>query len=134
MADQPKTNKTQSTKPVPALSPSSLGSQRTIIHDASNLASASRGQMPEEKAQIILTAKDRRGLNGVMWSAIQAGANSESLLALLTLLEPTEKEANTSQMILDLLMAQAEAITRIEKKQITLESKIDGLRARFPTH
>ena len=107
---------------------------KPIIHDVSNLASASRGQLPEVKAQAVLTRRDKRGLNGVAWSAIQAAANSESLLALLTLLEPTEKEANTSQMILDLLMAQAEAITRIEKKQITLESKIDGLRARFPTH
>ena len=132
--DQPKSNSKPLTKPVTASLPASSANPRPIIHDLSELGQAIKGQLPTEKATEVLMGRDRRGLSAVAWSAIQSAISAEKLIPLLALLEPSEKETNTSQMILDLLMAQAEAITRIEAKQIRLESKIDGLRARFPTH
>ena len=134
MADQPKTNKTQLTKPVPASSPASSANPRPVTFDTDNLSQLINGQLPAEKTREILQGKDRRGLSAVAWSAIQSAISAEKLTPLLALLEPSEKESNTSQMILDLLEAQGEAIARMEGKLITLESKIDGLRARFPTH
>ena len=137
--DQPRNNNKPVTKPV-TVSPTSSGGQssnsnpRPIIHDLSEIKQAITGGLPKEKETRVLMGKDRRELNAVQFSAITSAVNSENLLPLLALLEPTEKESNTSQMILDLLEAQAEAINRMEAKLITVESKIDGLRARFPTH
>lgn len=75
-----------------------------------------------ERDREFLTARDPRGLPVTAWAPLQAVAQGDEALALLhRLAEPSPQESGTAEKMLELLMAQAEAIARIEERLVRLE-------------
>ena len=75
----------------------------------------------------VLRETDRRGLAPVQYAAIQAATAADSLLPLLSLLEPPqERETSQLDLVVTLLEAIAESQARLERRLVEIESRLAG--------
>jgi len=83
------------------------------------------GTMPDAKIQDALRATDSRGMNATSYAVLRTARRTESLTALLTLLDPPEaKEQTQIDQVIALLEGIAEAQLRMEKRLVALESRL----------
>ncbi len=80
----------------------------------------------------MLRETDRRGLAPVQYAAIQAATAVDSLLPLLTLLEPQEKETSQLDQVIQLLEQIAESQSRLERRVVEIESRLAGRASALP--
>ena len=71
----------------------------------------------------LLRETDRRGLSPIAFAAFQAAMTSDSLLPLLSLLEPKEAETSQLDKVVTLLEQIAQSQIRIERRLVELESR-----------
>lgn len=74
----------------------------------------------------LLRETDRRGLAPVQYAALQAATATDSLLPLLSLLEPKESETSQLDLVIKLLESIAESQIRIERRVVEIESRLAG--------
>jgi len=80
----------------------------------------------------MLRETDRRGLAPVQYAAIQASTAADSLLPLLSLLEPQEKETSQLDQVIQLLEQIAESQARLERRVVEIESRLAGRASASP--
>ena len=81
----------------------------------------------------MLRETDRRGLAPVQYAALQAATAADSLLPLLSLLEPPQaKETSQLDQIVTLLETIAESQVRTERRLVELESRLAGRASALP--
>lgn len=80
----------------------------------------------------MLRETDRRGLAPVQYAALQAATAADSLLPLLSLLEPQERETSQLDQIVTLLETIAESQVRTERRLVELESRLAGRASASP--
>ena len=89
------------------------------------IAEMTEGTMPDARIQETLRATDSRGMNPTSYAVLRTARRTESLTALLTLLDPPEAREQTQiDQVLRLLEAIAEAQLRLEARMVALESRL----------
>lgn len=115
-------------------SPTSPKTPRRRIWSDSAIAQLTEGVMEDEKIQQALRTRDARGLDPVAFAALRTARTTQDLTALLALLDPPQaEEKGQLDQVLDLLTAIAEAVARIEQRQVALESRLAVRSAASPT-
>jgi len=105
-------------------SPTPPRAKRRIWSDT-QIAEMTEGTMPDAKIQDALRATDSRGMNATSYAVLRTARRTESLTALLTLLDPPEaKEQTQIDQVIALLEGIAEAQLRMEKRLVALESRL----------
>ena len=91
------------------------------------IASLTEGTMPDDRVQEALRGTDSRGMTPTSYAVLRTARRTESLTALLTLLDPPENAEQTQiDQVLQLLEGIAEAQLRMEKRLVSIESRLAG--------
>jgi hypothetical protein len=82
-------------------------------------------------AAVLQGARDRKGLSPALWATLQAAVEIDRATAMLAELTapPQPKEESQLDQVVKLLESIAEAQSRMERRQVGVESKLDALLA-----
>jgi hypothetical protein len=84
--------------------------------------------MTVENSQDMLKEFDLRGLSPVAFAAFQAALASDSLLPLLSLLEPPKGETSKIDVLIEAVEMVLDSQKRIESRLAAIELKLAGSR------
>ena len=89
--------------------------------------------MPDDRIQEALRFRDSRGLDPTSYAVLRTARRTESLTALLSLLDPPEKAEQTQlDQVISLLEGIAETQLRMEKRLVSLESRLAARSVALP--
>ena len=118
-----------------ATSPSGLPAPRPRrrVWSDTQIAEMTEGTMPDARIQEAMHARDSRGMDPTSYAVLRTARRTESLTALLTLLDPPEvREQTQIDQVLRLLEGIAEAQIRTEARMVAIESRLAGWPAISP--
>lgn len=88
--------------------------------------------MSVEDPGAMLRELDRRGMSPVTYAAIMSALASDSLLPLLSLLEPPQGEASKTDAILEALERVLDSQRQILAEQAQIKSDLAAIKSRLP--
>ena len=89
------------------------------------ISALTEGTMSDDRIRETLHGTDSRGMTPTSYAVLRTARRTESLTALLTLLDPPEaREQTPIDQVLRLLEAIAEAQLRLEARMVAIESRL----------
>ena len=98
---------------------------RRRIWTDTEVSALTEGVMPDDRIQAALRTTDSRGMNATSFAILRTACRTESLAALLTLLDPPEAQEQTQlDQVVALLESIAAAQIRTEARLVAIESRL----------